>query len=43
MRALSDGWTGLTPKQREANRLLLGPQRRTLLVGGARSGKTASG
>ena len=30
----------LTPKQREASRLLSGPQRHTMLVGGARSGKT---
>ena len=30
----------LTPRQKEANRLLTGPQRHTLLVGGARSGKT---
>jgi phage terminase large subunit-like protein len=30
----------LTPKQREANRLLGGEQRHTLLVGGSRSGKT---
>lgn len=35
-----DEWPGLTPKQREANKLLAGPQRHTLLVGGARSGKT---
>jgi len=30
----------LTPKQLEANHLLAGPQRHTLLVGGSRSGKT---
>jgi phage terminase large subunit-like protein len=30
----------LTPRQLEANALLAGPQRHTLLVGGARSGKT---
>ncbi|MHB1266300.1 MAG: phage terminase large subunit [Acidithiobacillus ferriphilus] len=30
----------LTPRQKEANRLLTGPQRHTLLVGGSRSGKT---
>ena len=30
----------LTPKQAEANALLAGPQRATLLVGGSRSGKT---
>lgn len=33
----------LTPKQAEANRLLGGPQRHTLLVGGSRSGKTFTG
>ena len=33
-------WGGLTKKQREANRLLGGEQRHTLLVGGASSGKT---
>lgn len=33
----------LTPKQREANRLLGGPQTHTLLVGGSRSGKTFLG
>jgi len=33
----------LTPKQLEANRLLAGPQRHTLLVGGSRSGKTFLG
>ena len=30
----------LTPRQAEATRLLAGPQRHTLLVGGSRSGKT---
>jgi phage terminase large subunit-like protein len=30
----------LTPKQNEANHLLCGPQRHSMLVGGARSGKT---
>ena len=30
----------LTPRQQEATRLLAGPQRHTLLVGGSRSGKT---
>jgi len=30
----------LTPKQREANAMLGGPQRHSLLVGGSRSGKT---
>ena len=30
----------LTPRQEEAQRLLAGPQRHTLLAGGARSGKT---
>lgn len=30
----------LTAKQREANRLLAGPQRHTMLYGGSRSGKT---
>ncbi len=30
----------LTPKQREATKLLTGPQRHSLLVGGSRSGKT---
>lgn len=30
----------LTPKQVEANRLLAGPQRHTMLYGGSRSGKT---
>ena len=39
MAALSTGFA-LTPRQREANRLLTGPQRHTLLVGGSRSGKT---
>ena len=33
----------LTAKQVEANRLLAGPQRHTLLVGGSRSGKTFIG
>ena len=31
----------LTPRQREARKLLGGPQRHTLLVGGSRSGKTS--
>ncbi len=39
MAALSTGFE-LTPRQKEANRLLTGPQRHTLLVGGSRSGKT---
>ena len=30
----------LTPRQQEANRLLAGPQRHTLIYGGSRSGKT---
>ncbi len=33
----------LTPKQREANKLLGGPQTHSLLVGGSRSGKTFLG
>jgi phage terminase large subunit-like protein len=33
----------LTAKQREANKLLGGPQRHTLMVGGSRSGKTFLG
>jgi PBSX family phage terminase large subunit len=33
-------WAGLTPKQTEANKLLAGPQRHTMLYGGSRSGKT---
>jgi PBSX family phage terminase large subunit len=33
-------WAGLTEKQIAANRLLGGPQRHTMLVGGSRSGKT---
>jgi len=36
----SSEWKGLTDKQREANRLLGGEQRHSLLVGGASSGKT---
>lgn len=32
--------SALTPKQIEANAILAGPQRHTLLVGGSRSGKT---
>jgi phage terminase large subunit-like protein len=36
----SSEWNGLTDKQREANKLLGGDQRHTLLVGGASSGKT---
>ena len=39
MAALVTGFA-LTPRQKEANRLLTGPQRHTLLVGGSRSGKT---
>ncbi len=39
-RTTHSDWKGLTDKQREANRLLGGDQRHTLLVGGASSGKT---
>ncbi|MBV9200878.1 MAG: hypothetical protein JOY83_14345 [Alphaproteobacteria bacterium] len=40
MKALLKSGKGLTDKQRDANRLLGGPQRHTLLIGGASSGKT---
>lgn len=37
---LARTWQGLTPKQREARRVMGGPQTHTCLVGGSRSGKT---